>query len=155
MHAASLAPPSPPAPTLPSDVSPTACSSRSFPADALPSLGELLFPYLAAIADPRDRRGRRYPLPLLLVLCLAGLCCGCQGYLSIVRWARALRADLREELGFPQGRIPCAATLLNLFRKLDWTAVAAQLRAWVEATQLARPGDGAATDPGAGEPPWQ
>lgn len=132
MNAASPASSFPTAPGLP---------SAGVPGPA-PQLGEPLFLYLTAVPDPRDRRGRRYPLPLLLVLCLAGLCCGCQGYLSIVRWARALPLPLRQAWGFPQGRIPCAATLLNLFRKLDWTAVAAQLRAWVEASSLAPASEG-------------
>jgi hypothetical protein len=133
-----------------------AASPRRPSSEVLQRLGEQLFPYLAAIPDPRDRRGRRYPLPLLLVLCLVGLCCGCQGYLSIVRWARALNATFREELGFPKGRIPCAATLLNLFRKLDWTAVAAQLHAWVEATGLSPASAvAAAPDPASDDPPWQ
>ncbi len=179
MNAASLAPPFPTEPALPSaalaavapechpgsplggtqGVHPPPGAPRALPPDALRNLGEQLFPYLAAVPDPRDRRGRRYPLPLLLVLCLTGLCCGCQGYLSVVRWARALQLELRQAWGFPQGRIPCAATLLNLFRKLDWTALAAQLRAWVEATHLSQAGTptgdaaGAAVDPA--DPPWQ
>jgi len=59
-------------------------------------------------------------------------------------------------LGLPHGRVPCAATLLNLFRRLDWTAVTAQLRAWVEATQRSPAGAAAReADPPAADPPWR
>ncbi len=124
------------------------------------ALGEQLVPYLGAVPDPRGRQGRRYGLPLLLGLCLIGLCCGCQGYLSIARWVRALKVEVRQELGFPTGRTPCAATLLNLFRVLDWECFAQQLRHWVEASGLSIPPaeaptvDPAAVDPAAAEPPW-
>jgi hypothetical protein len=119
----------------------------------LTALGEQLFPYLLAVPDPRARQGRRYPLAVLLGLCLAGLCCGCQGYLSIARWARALQADVLAEFGFQQGRTPCASTLLNLFRMLDWEAFARQLHRWVEAACLPLP---QAPEAAAGaEPVWQ
>ena len=120
------------------------------------ALGEQLLPYLGAVPDPRGRQGRRYGLPLLLGLCLIGLCCGCQGYLSIARWVRALKVEVRQELGFPTGRTPCAATLLNLFRVLDWECFAKQLRHWVEATCLSvPPAEVPASGTAAAEPPWQ
>ena len=59
--------------------------------------GRQLLPYLCAVPDPRGRQGRRYGLPFLLGLCVIGLCCGCQGSLSIVRWVRALKVEVRQE----------------------------------------------------------
>jgi hypothetical protein len=149
MNPASLALPFPAA--APASCTPPATDplSRPFAPEALAALGECLFPYLLAIPDPRARKGRRYALPVLLVLCLVGLCCGCQGYLSIARWARALKTDVLAEFGFQKGRTPCASTLLNLFRVLDWDGFAQHLHRWVEAACLPVP---AATDP---EPAWQ
>ena len=95
--------------------------------------------FLEQVPDPRSRQGRRYPLPLLLVLVLTALCTGCQGYLSAARWARGLRAEDQQALGFAPRRTPCASTLLNLFRVLDWDELARQLHRWVEATGLPLP----------------
>ena len=137
-----------PASLVPSFASPALPSStraaveRGEPA-ALVDLGKELLPYLLAVSDPRGRQGRRYALAVLLVLCLVGFCAGCQGYLSVARWARALPPDLLRELGLVSGRTPCAATWLNLFRVLDWDQVAGQFHAWAE-TALLAPGAAAA-----------
>ncbi len=156
MHTASLAVPfaSSTPTSYPPAIHPGAPACSREPAEWA-ALGEQLLPYLGAVPDPRGRQGRRYGLPLLLGLCLIGLCCGCQGYLSIARWVRALKVEVRRELGWPTGRTPCAATLLNLFRVLDWECFAKQLRHWVEATCLSvPPAAGATSDPTAADPPW-
>src|SRR4051794_37407227 len=66
---------------------------------ALAALGRELYPYLLAVPDPRGRQGRRYELAILLVLCLVGFCTGCQGYLSVARWGRALKPEVLREFG--------------------------------------------------------
>lgn len=106
---------------------------------ALATLGRELLPYLSALPDPRGRQGRRYELAVLLAFCLIGFCTGCQGYLSVARWGRALKPEVLRELGFAKGRTPCAATWLNLFRVLDWDRVAQQFHAWAEAACLPAP----------------
>lgn len=129
---------------------------------ALAAFGRELFPYLLAVPDPRGRQGRRYDLAVLLVLCVVGFCTGCQGYLSVARWGRALKPELLREFGLTHGRTPCAATWLNLFRVLDWDRVAHQFHAWAEAACLptpaaeegSRPTAAAPAAPGA-DPPWQ
>jgi len=158
MHTASLAPSFPTTRGSSCPLPAGAALPHADPAAWL-ALGEQLLPYLQEVPDPRAARGRRYPLPLLLVLCLLGLCCGSLGYLSIARWARKLKPDLRRELGFTHGRTPCAGTLLNLFRKLDWDCFAQQLHRWAEAACLPSPAVPADTPAEAGEgppdPPWQ
>lgn len=89
-----------------------------------------LYRLLAEVPDRRGAQGRRYPLPVLLTSVLLGLCCGCGGYLSCARWLRALPAETLSELGFSNGRTPCAATFLNVFRVLDWDEVSKQLWKW-------------------------
>ena len=127
---------------------------------ALAALGKELIPYLQEVPDPRGRQGRRYDLTVLLVLCLVGFCTGCQGYLSVARWGRALKREVLHEFGFTKGRTPCAATWLNLFRVLDWDRVARQFHAWAEAACLsARAEPIPPAEPEApateAEPPWQ
>jgi predicted transposase YbfD/YdcC len=134
-----------------------AAVERGDPA-ALTGLGQALLPYLGAVPDPRGRQGRRYELAVLLVFCLVGFCTGCQGYLSVARWGRALKPELLREFGFVRGRTPCAATWLNLFRVLDWECVAQQFHAWAEAACLAAPAPVAAAPAApaaAADPPWQ
>jgi predicted transposase YbfD/YdcC len=131
---------------------------------ALGTLGQALLPYVQTVPDPRGRQGRRYELAVLLVLCLVGFCTGCQGYLSVARWARALRTEVVRAFGLPQGRTPCAATWLHLFRVLDWEGVAQAFQAWAEAACLpapppaatpAVPEAAAAGTAGVADPPWQ
>lgn len=122
--------------SLPSSACAACAAVRAAGPAALGTLGRELLPYLQAVPDPRGRQGRRYDLALLLVLCLVGFCTGCQGYLSVARWARALKAEVLWEFGFTRGRTPCAATWLNLFRLLDWERVAQQFHAWAEAMGL-------------------
>jgi predicted transposase YbfD/YdcC len=137
--------------------SPRAAVESGEPA-ALVALSRELRPYLDGVSDPRGRQGRRYELAVLLVFCLVGFCTGCLGYLSVARWGRALKPDVLREFGFSQGRTPCAATWLNLFRVLDWEDVAQQFHAWAEAACLpvlsapeALPETGAER----ADPPWQ
>jgi predicted transposase YbfD/YdcC len=123
---------------------------------ALVALGRQLYPYLGGVPDPRGRQGRRYELALLLGFCVVGFCTGCQGYLSVARWGRALPPAVLREFGFPKGRTPCAATWLNLFRVLDWDRVAAQFQAWAEAACLpAVPAPPTPPAPTTADPPWQ
>src|SRR5690349_4652579 len=98
---------------LPSSAPATVAAVQGEAPAALVALGKELFPYLGAVPDPRGRQGRRYELAVLLVLCLVGFCTGCQSYLSVARWGRALKPEVLRAFGFAQGRTPCAATWLN------------------------------------------
>lgn len=121
--------------SCPSRVAPASPCLVEMPVSAAVARADL-YAGLCQIPEPRSPQGRRYALPVLLVSLLVGLCCGCQGYLSVARWARHLRPADQVALGLTAGRTPCAGTFLNLFRVLDWEAFAQQLRGWVEAVCL-------------------
>jgi len=144
---------------LPSSPPAVAAAVRREEPAALAVLGRELVPYLLEVPDPRGRQGRRYELTVLLVLCLVGFGTGCQGYLSGARWGRALKPEVLQAFGFSQGRTPCAATWLNLFRVLDWDRVARQFHAWAEAACLPPPAEPEAHPEAravpAADPPWQ
>lgn len=125
--------------------------------EALTTLGRELRPYLATVPDPRRRAGRRYELPLLLILCLVGFCTGCLGYLSVARWVRALPPTLLQEFGWTRSTTPCAATWLQLFRRLDWECVATVFQHWATgAVPHPAPAPARATVPGAApDPVWE
>ncbi|MBL8829388.1 MAG: transposase family protein, partial [Planctomycetaceae bacterium] len=50
--------------------------------------GESLLAMLAAIPDPRGRKGRRHPLGAMLAAIVCGLLTGARGYKAIAQWTR-------------------------------------------------------------------
>lgn len=94
---------------------------------------------LAAVPDPRNRRGRRHPLAAILALSCAATLCGARSYSAIAEWGRDAGAAFAEALGFTRQTTPCAATFFLLFRRLDWDAFERVLAGWAEAVLAATP----------------
>ena len=94
------------------------------------------------IPDWRARRGRRYSLAALLALACAAILGGVRSYSAIAEWGRNYGQAIARQLGFADGRTPCAATLHTVFRHLDVDLFERQLAAWAEQVlQTAAPGD--------------
>lgn len=74
---------------------------------------------LAALTDPRDRRGRQYPFVPLLGLCHVGILAGHTTPTAIAGFGRLRRHRLGHALGFTRGTMPCANTITNLLAALD------------------------------------
>jgi DDE_Tnp_1-associated/Transposase DDE domain len=74
---------------------------------------------LAELTDPRDPKGRQYPLVPLLALCLVATLAGCKTVAAIAHFGRLRKHRLGHALGFPHGRMPCANTITNLLAHLD------------------------------------
>lgn len=85
---------------------------------------------LAEVADPRKKKGKRYPLVSILVLLVIGVMSNHKGYTSIATWARS-QPQLATALGFRTGRTPCAATIHNLLKRLDVVSLETCLTKWV------------------------
>ncbi len=98
-----------------------------------------LIDVLAEIPDPRQARGKRYPLPAVLTLACVAMLCGYRSYGAIAEWGRNYGAALVEALGFAGARTPCAATLHLLFRALDPVALEDALGRWAEGILAATP----------------
>jgi predicted transposase YbfD/YdcC len=88
---------------------------------------------LAAVPDPRQRRGQRYPWPVLLTLIAAALVSGQQGMRAVGQWVAEHAAEVGPLLGLPPGRVPSPATLRRTVRAVDLTALEAHLAAFVTA----------------------
>lgn len=73
----------------------------------------------AELNDPRDPRGRHYPLASLLGLSLVAILAGQTSLTAIAQFGRLRGHRLGHALGFKNGRMPCANTLAYLFRDLD------------------------------------
>ena len=85
---------------------------------------------LAEVPDPRNKKGKRHPLPSILALIVIGLMSNHKGYTSIATWARS-QPELANALGFRSPKTPCAATIHNLLKRLDVVRLEASLTKWV------------------------
>lgn len=74
---------------------------------------------LSELTDPRDPKGRQYPLVPLRALCLVATLAGCTSVAAIAQFGRLRRHRLGHALGFHHGKMPCANTLTNLLAELD------------------------------------
>jgi hypothetical protein len=114
----------------------------AIPAAAIPSLLEAL----AAVPDPRRRRGRRYSAAAILTFAVWGMACGARSLYAIAQWGREHdAAEVRAALGIARGRTPSVATLFRLFRDLDRDAFERALAGWLVSQGLG-PGEAVALD---------
>lgn len=90
-----------------------------------------LLPALARLPDPRQRRGRRHPLPAVLTLASAAMLCDCENLLAIATWARGQGAEAAARLGFSPRHTPSVSTLHRIFRCLDMSAFEEAVAEWV------------------------
>ena len=74
---------------------------------------------LGELTDPRDPKGRQYPLVPLLALCLVATLAGCTSVAAVAQFGRLRSRRLGHALGFPHAKMPCANTLTNLLAALD------------------------------------
>ena len=72
-----------------------------------PSLREAL----AALKDPRSRRGRRHPMVPMLLLVAFGLLAGRRGFDAIAKLRRDYGPGLILAIGFDRGKGPSADAL--------------------------------------------
>lgn len=78
-----------------------------------------LYQALHRLRDPRKRRGRRYPLPLVLTLMVLAKLAGETKMSGIADWARLRTTWLTEVFGLKRPRLPCANTYTLVSRKVD------------------------------------
>lgn len=98
-----------------------------------------LIDILAEVPDPRNAKGKRHPLCAILALAVIALMCGYRSYSAIAEWGRTYASDLVKALGFTRAKTPCAATLHNLFKKLDIAQLEAVLTQWSVETLESHP----------------
>ena len=100
---------------------------------------------LAALPDPRVRKGRRYPLAALLGLVILGMLHGRDSLRGAWLWASHQWGVVWRPLGAHSPQFPCYNTLRDLLARLDLDAVDQQLRPWLEQF-LDRPLGGVSAD---------
>ena len=73
---------------------------------------------LASVPDPRDARGRRYPLVGLLAIAILATAAGMRGYAGFAAWAVTARPEVLARLGI-RYRHPSEKTFRSVLSRLD------------------------------------
>jgi predicted transposase YbfD/YdcC len=84
-----------------------------------------LWDVLGSIADRRGRKGRQFPLQVILAIAIAAMLAGANDLRAIFRWGRRLKPEALALFGI--GRAPCHATYHYVFQSLDGDALAKAL----------------------------
>jgi predicted transposase YbfD/YdcC len=92
---------------------------------------------LAAVPDPRHRRGVRYRLASLLAVAVCAVLAGATTFAAIADWATDLDEPARR-LGLP-GRIPAGSTVWRFLIRIDAQVLQAVLTGWLRHRLPARP----------------
>lgn len=105
--------------------------SRSGPVLAA-TVPEGLLDALAQVPDPRDPRGRRYPLIPVLAIAVCAMLGGARSYTAIAEWAADAPPRLRARLGLG-GTVPDLVTIWRVLTAVDPAALDRAIGAWVSA----------------------
>lgn len=92
---------------------------------------------LAAVPDPRRRRGVRYRFTPLLSAAVCAMLCGARSFAAIVEWIADLSQPARANLALT-GAAPAGSTLWRLLVAVDPTALQGALGSWLR-TRLQQP----------------
>ena len=110
-----------------------------------PCLDRSLVVHFAPLEDPRDALRRRHKLIEMVVIAIAAVLCGADGWVAIAAFGRAKESWLRQFLELPHG-IPSHDTFGRVFALLAPAAFEACFRAWVETIRAVIPGEVIALD---------
>jgi hypothetical protein len=95
-----------------------------------------LLAYLATIHDPRRACGRRHPLVAILAMAAAAVLAGARSVTAIAEWAADTPQPVRAALGARRDApdrwvVPAEATIRRALGRVDPTALAAVIGAWL------------------------
>jgi predicted transposase YbfD/YdcC len=88
--------------------------------------------HFETLEDPRHTRNRKHLLVEVMVICVAGILCGCDGPTAIHRWATERHEWLRQHLTLANG-IPSRDCLRRVLIGLKPEAFQKCFRAWIAA----------------------
>ncbi len=74
---------------------------------------------LEDVRDPRRARGKRYPLPYLLLFTVLALLSGARSYRGIITFLDQRRDHLNQHFGVDLKRAPALNTLRHVLQTLD------------------------------------
>jgi predicted transposase YbfD/YdcC len=94
---------------------------------------------LASVPDPRDPRGRRYPLAGLLAIAILATAAGMRGYAGFATWAATVSPQVLARLGI-RFRRPSEKTFRSVLSRLDPVDLDRRLGAYFTALAAAEAG---------------
>lgn len=101
---------------------------------------------LHSVPDPRRSQGKRYPLPVMLVLAILTFCCGQDSYEAMEEWPRNYQERLKKQVPFLAGYMPDASTFHRVFSRLDSDVLEEVLSSWIQEIVDLEDGEGIALD---------
>lgn len=96
---------------------------------------------LAAVPDPRARRGVRHRLAVVLTAAVCAVVAGYRSYTAIGEWVADLPAGTALLLGIDTNRRPSEAMIRRLLQAVDPDLLAAAIGTWL-ATRIPEPAPG-------------
>jgi len=90
-----------------------------------------LLPVLAAVPDPRARRGVRHRLAMIPGLALCAVLAGARSFTAIAEWAADADQATRDALGVT-GVVPCESTFRRTLQTLDADALDQAAGGWAQ-----------------------
>ena len=108
-------------------------------AQALGSDRVRLLPVLAAVPDPRARRGVRHRLAVILSLALCAVLAGARSFTAITEWAADADQATLDALGVT-GVVPSESTFRRTLQNLDADALDDAAGAWAQQRTAPAPG---------------
>jgi DDE_Tnp_1-associated len=90
-----------------------------------------LLPVLAAVPDPRARRGVRHRLAVILGLALCAVLAGARSFTAIAEWAADADQATRDALGVT-GVVPCESTFRRTLQAMDADAPDEAAGGWAQ-----------------------
>jgi hypothetical protein len=86
----------------------------------------------AEMKDPRQAKGKRYELGLVLTLIFLAILSGEDGLRGIAAWLREQRWELGRRLGLRGGRVPSYGTVRQVLMQIDVDELEARLGQWAQ-----------------------
>jgi predicted transposase YbfD/YdcC len=98
-----------------------------------------LLPVLAAVPDPRARRGVRHRLAVILGLALCAVLAGARSFTAIAEWAANADQATRDALGIT-GAVPSESTFRRTLQAMDADALDNAAGSWSQQRTVPAPG---------------
>ena len=126
-------------PAAPSSLTDPAIAQLLTLAQAAGTDRKRLLPVLAAVPDPRARRGVRHRLAVILGLAVCAVLAGARSFTAIAEWAADADRSTLEALGIT-GVVPSESTFRRTLQNLDADALDKAAGAWAQQRTAPSPG---------------
>ena len=97
--------------------------------------GQGFLDYFEDLKDPRINRRKLYAVSEILLVTLAGIICGAEGWSDIEKFGKSKIEELRKYCSFKNG-IPSDDTLRRFFRRIDPEEFQTRFVCWVKSLNL-------------------